>query len=156
MIKKTVWMLLTLCLFLGALSGCAQETTQPVSYDLTALSQRIHDTEAFSDILSPVSTEIAAGFYGFKPEEVTESLVLCSTGATTEEIALFKCVDEQAAEKLLTAAKTRAETQSTIYESYAPAEPPKLADAIIKREGSYVFYIVAVDYAKVQAVLDGR
>lgn len=156
MMKKTAWILLALCLLAGVFSGCAPETSKPVSYDLTALSQEIYDTKAFSDILSPVSTEIAAGFYGFTPEEVTESLVLCSTGATTEEIALFRCADEQAAEKLLTAAKTRAETQSAIYESYAPAEPPKLADAIIEREGSYVFYIVAADYTKVQTALDGK
>lgn len=156
MMKKTVWTLLTLCLLVGVFSGCTPKTNQPVHYDLAALSQKIHDTGAFSDILSPVSTEIAAGFYGFAPEEITESLVLCSTGATTEEIALFQCADEQTAEKLLIAAKTRAETQSAIYESYAPAEPPKLADAIIKREGTYVFYIVAADYAKVQAVLDGK
>ena len=156
MMKKTAWTILTLCLLASVFSGCAQEVNKPVRFDLTALSQKIHDTDAFSDILSPVSTEIAAGFYGFAPEEVTKSLVLCSTGATTEEIALFQCANEQAAEKLLTAAKTRAETQSAIYESYAPAEPPKLADAIIEREGTYVFYIVAVDYAKVQAALDGK
>lgn len=156
MMKKTVWTLLALCLLAGVFSGCAPKTSKPVSYDLAALSQKIYDTDAFSDILNPVSTEIAAGLYGVAPEEITESQVLCSTRATTEEIALFKCVDEQAAEKLLTAAKTRAETQSAIYESYAPAEPPKLADAIIKREGTYVFYIVAVDYAKVQAVLDEK
>lgn len=154
--KKTVFFLLAISLTLGLFSGCAQKSEEPVSYDLAALSQKIHDTDAFSDILSPISPEIAAGFYGFTSEEVKESVVLCSTGATTEEIALFQCADEQAAEKLLKAAQTRAETQSAIYESYAPAEPPKLADAIIKRDGTYVFYIVAVDYAKVQAALDAE
>lgn len=155
MMKRMVLFVLAACMVFGVLSGCAGEA-KPVEYDLDALSEALYQSGAFSDFLSPVSKDIAATFYGFADAEVTESVLLCSSMATTEEIGLFKCADEAAAEKLLAAAKTRAQTQSDIYASYAPAEPPKLEDAIIKREGNYVFYIVAVDYTKVQAVLSSQ
>lgn len=152
--KRMVLFLLAACMSFGVLSGCAKEA-KPVEYDLNALSETLYQSGAFSDFLNPVTKDIAAEFYGFEDAEVTECVLLCSSMATTEEIGLFKCVDETAAEKLLAAAKTRAQTQSAIYESYAPAEPPKLEDAIIKREGNYVFYIVSADAAKAQAALNG-
>ncbi len=155
MMKRMALFVLAACMVFGVLSGCAGEA-RPVEYDLNALSEALYQSGAFSDFLSPVSKDIAATFFDFTDAEVTEYVLLCSSMATTEEIGLFKCADESAAEKLLATAKTRAQTQSAIYESYAPAEPPKLEDAIIKREGNYVFYIVAVDYAKVQSILNVR
>jgi len=152
--KRVGLAFLAFCMVFGALTGCT-EKAKPAEYDLEALGKQIADSGAFSDILSPVNKEIAASFYGFEDAEVTECVEYCSTGATTEEIALIKCADEEAAAKISAKAKARVETQRTIYESYAPLEMPKLDDAIVTQDGLYVFYIVSADSAKVQAVLDG-
>ena len=139
----------------GVFSGCAQKA-KPVEFDLEALSSQLEQSEAFSDILSPVSKEIAASFYGFEDADVTQCVVLCSTGATTEEIGLIKCASEEAAAKIKANAAARVETQRAIYESYAPGEMPKLDDAIVSQNGLYVFYIVSADYTKAQAVLNAQ
>ncbi len=146
--------LLLACVAFGVLSGCVQKA-EPVEYDFASLSSKLEQSGAFSDFLSPVTKEFAASFYGFDTADVTECVVLCSTGATTEEIALFKCANEEAAIKLKANAAARVETQRTVYESYAPLEMPKLDDAIVTQNGLYVFYIVSADYTKAQAVLDG-
>jgi len=143
------------CMIFGMFTGCTQKV-KPSEYDLDALSQQLQESAAFSDILSPVTKEIAASFYGFADADVTDCVVLCSTGATTEEIALFKCASEEAAAKLKANADTRVETQRTVYESYAPGEMPKLDDAIVTQNGLYVFYIVSADASKAQAVLDSQ
>lgn len=153
--KKMSLAFLAACMVFGIFTGCAQKA-KPVDYDLDALSQQVQQSGAFSDILSPVTKEIAASFYGFEDAEVSECVVLCSTGATTEEIALFKCTSEEAAAKLKASAAKRVETQRAIYESYAPGEMPKLDDAIVTQNGLYVFYIVSADASKAQAVLDGQ
>lgn len=153
--KRFSLALLLVCMAFGVFSGCGQNT-KPVEYDLTALSSQLEQSGAFSDILSPVTKDIAASFYGFDSTEVTECVVLCSTCATTEEIALFKCMNEEAATKLEANASARVEKQRTTYESYAPLEMPKLDDAIVKQNGLYVFYIVSADYSKAQAVLDSQ
>ena len=153
--KKISLVLLAACMAFGVFSGCAQKA-KPVEFDLEALSSQLEQSGAFSDILSPVSKEIAASFYGFEDADVTSCVVLCSTGATTEEIGLMKCTSEDAATKIEANAAARVETQRAIYESYAPGEMPKLDDAIVTQSGLYVFYIVSADYTKAQAVLDSQ
>jgi hypothetical protein len=151
--KKIGLIFLTTCMLLTVFSGCSQKA-KTVNYDLDTLSSQLKDSGAFSDILSPVDIKIVASQYGFDVSDVTESKVLCSTQATTEEIGLFKCSSEEAAERVKTAAAARVESQRETYESYAPAEMPKLDDAIVKQDGLYVFYIVSADESKAQAVLD--
>lgn len=153
--KKLSLVLLAACMAFGMFTGCAKKA-EPVSYDLEALAKQLNESGAFSDFLSPVTKEIASSFYGFEDAEVTDCVLYCSTGATTEEIGLFKCADENAAAKLKANAEKRVQTQKTIYESYAPAEPPKLDDAIVTQNGLYVFYIVSADSSKAQAVLDAQ
>lgn len=153
--KRICFTLLAVCMIAGVFSGCAQKA-KPVEFDLEALSSQLEQSEAFSDILSPVSKEIAASFYGFEDADVTQCVVLCSTGATTEEIGLIKCASEEAAAKIKANAAARVETQRAIYESYAPGEMPKLDDAIVSQNGLYVFYIVSADYTKAQAVLNAQ
>ena len=153
--KRICFTLLAVCMIAGVFSGCAQKA-KPAEFDLEALSSQLEQSEAFSDILSPVSKEIAASFYGFEDADVTQCVVLCSTGATTEEIGLIKCASEEAAAKIKANAAARVETQRAIYESYAPGEMPKLDDAIVSQNGLYVFYIVSADYTKAQAVLNAQ
>ncbi|MEA4894061.1 MAG: DUF4358 domain-containing protein [Oscillospiraceae bacterium] len=151
--KKLSLILITFCMIFAVFTGCGRKTV-PAEYDLAALATQLQESGAFSDFLSPVTKEIAASFYGFEDSDVTDCVVYCSTGATTEEIALFKCSGEEAASKLKANADKRIETQKTIYESYAPAEPPKLDDAIVKKDGLYVFYIVSANSEKAQKVID--
>ncbi len=153
--KRICLIVLAACVVFGAFSGCGQKA-ESVDYDLAALSSQLMDSGAFTDFLSPISKEIAASFYGFEDADVTDSSVLCSTGATTEEIGLLKCANEEAAAKIFANAKARVETQRAIYESYAPLEMPKLDNAIVTQNGLYVFYIVSADYTKAQAVLDAQ
>lgn len=151
--KKISLLLLWACMMLGMFTGCKQET-KPVQYDFESLAAKLQESGAFSDILSPVELDIAAQFYGVDTADVTESKVLCSTGATTEEIGLFKCVSQEAAARVKTAADARVKSQRTTYESYAPGEMPKLDDAIVTINDVYVFYIVSADSSKVQTVLN--
>ena len=151
--KKRAVLILAACLFIAAFAGCGKKT-EAKDLDLAAMAADLKDNGGFSDILSPIETSVAAKLYGVDAATVSDSQVYCSTKATTEEIGLFKCTDEAAAEKLLTAGEARVESQRTTYSAYAPGEMPKLDDAIVKQSGSYVVYVVTADRAKAQAVLD--
>lgn len=151
--KKRAVLILAACLFIAAFAGCGKKT-EAKDLDLAAMAADLKDNGGFSDILSPIETGVAAKLYGVDATTISGSQVYCSTKATTEEIGLFKCTDEAAAEKLLAAAKARVESQRTTYSSYAPGEMPKLDDAIVKQSGNYVVYVVTADSAKAQAVLD--
>ncbi len=153
--KKTLIVLLALCLMVVAFTACAPKA-ETAEYDIDKLAEKIKDSGAFSDILSPIDGSIVPGLYGVLASDIEEAVVLCSTGATTEEIGIFKCIDKEAAERLVSAAEKRIISQKNLYESYAPAEPPKLDEAIVKADGIYVFYIVSADSSKVQGILNSN
>lgn len=144
--RKKVSVVAAIFVLIAVIAGCGPKTgSESKEYDLTALSNELLESEAFSDILSPVKLEIISPLYGFEAADIDESTVYCSTGATTEEIALFKCKDEAAAKRVLEKAEARAQSQKTIYASYAPAEPAKIDDGYVARDGVYVFYIISDD-----------
>lgn len=141
-----------LCVF--ALAGCGKGSSgEATGYDIDELSAKIVDSGAFSDILSEVNDDIVISYYGFDAADVDTMRVYISTGATTEEVGLFKCKDSEAASRVLAKAQDRAQAQKDAYQSYAPGEVPKLDDAVIKADGVYVFYIVANDYGPVNSLL---
>jgi hypothetical protein len=158
--RKISAILLCLCLTV-ALAGCSAhgENGKPAcsdaaACDLDSLASDLCAVDAFSDILSPVSDEIARGLYGYEAEDVLDCSVMCSTGATSEEIGLFRCADEEAAIRVAAAAESRALAQKSAYESYAPDEIPKLDDAVIESKGEYVFFVVSKNRDAVKKLLD--
>lgn len=157
--RKTGAILLSLFL-LAFLAGCAANGVVPspdvTAYDLDSLAGDLCASDAFSDILSTVSDEIALGLYGYDEKDVLECVVLCSTGATSEEIGLFRCADDEAAIRVAAAAENRAAAQKIAYESYAPDEIPKLDNAVIKSQGQYVFFVVSKDSDTVDKLLKSK
>lgn len=149
--KKITLMILVFGLMAALFSGCSEQSE---NYDLGTLVDEISGTGAFSDILSDVSSEMAENLYGYDEADVTECRLLCSTGATAEEVGLFECRDTAAAARVEEKAEARAQSQKSAYEAYAPAEIPKLDDAVIMAKGRYVFYIVSTDAEKVDKVLE--
>ncbi len=152
--KKLLILSLVFLLALYALSGCGGKQQATVQFDPQEAADALFASEAFSDILSPIQTNIAAMLYDVPEESIDACSVYCSTGATAEEIAVFRCKDEAAAAALKKAAEQRIEAQKEAYESYAPQEIPKLENALLRYSGVYVVCVVADNYDAVTPVLD--
>ncbi len=150
--KKLLILSLALLLLLCALAGCGGR--KPVQFEPQEAAGALLDSKAFSDILSPVQPVIAAVLYGVPLENVDACSVYCSTGATAEEIAVFRCRDEAAAAALKQTAQQRLQEQKDAYSSYAPQEIPKLDNALLRASGVYVVCVVAEDYDAVRPILD--
>lgn len=150
--KKTVAVVIALCLMLCA-AACGEKAA--ADFSLEDCSRELLASEAFTDLLSPITAETAAGLYGIDASKLSEAQVYCSTGATAEEIALFKAVDEAAAKEIKAACEARIESQKESYESYVPEEVPKLEKAIIRTGGVYVVYVTAADPGAAGKILDG-
>jgi len=152
--KRALSAIMVLCVFAAALASCGGgDSEKSHEYDVDEFAAKIVESGAFSDILSEVQDDIVISYYGFDAADVEEMKVYISTGATTEEVGLFKCKDGEAAARVLEKAQERSQSQRTAYQSYAPAEIPKIDDAVIKADGAYVFYIVANDYGPVNSLL---
>ena len=150
--KKTILIILAVCMLASVASGCSTPTTSR-SYDMPELSQALLDAGVFSDILSPMPIETGVMIYGFNAEDIVDCSLYFSTRATAEEIGMFKCTDAAAAQRVLEKCQARAEEQKETYVSYAPGEPPKIDDGYIKADGIYVFYIIGADGDGVREVM---
>lgn len=90
---------------------------------------------------------------GLAQEQLIQTSVYRSTGATCEELALLTFSDEAAAQTAANALDLYIAAQIQINESYRPAELPKLEQVFLERRGTTVLLMVANDYAATYELL---
>lgn len=150
--KKIVAMLLALALFSFA-AGCGDKAGADI--DVAALGAELAQADIFDDIVSEMPAELAPRFYSYDGGDVTECVLYQSTMAAAEEVFVAKCADEAAAGRVKAACEQRVADQTAAYESYVPAEVPKLQSAILQVSGCYVIFVVSRDAAAAQKIVDG-
>jgi hypothetical protein len=143
---------LLLALLISLLSGCGSSSTGEL--DTEAMTSALLSSGAFSDLLNPVDAKIAGLLYGYAAGDVSSVSVYCGTGATAEEIAVFKAVDPAAAKRLKEAAERRVTDQKKAFADYAPGEIPKLDHADIREKGLFVVMVVSADEKKTGDILN--
>lgn len=156
--------LLILMLSFAFLFGCgapgvtAATTDGGAETDTTAREQSTSDVAralldglTWRDKLELLDDDMRAVIIAAEDADIAQSAVYIGSGATAEEIAVLKCADEDAAERVLEAAKTRVAEQTEAFRSYVPAEVPVLEHAVTERHGTTVVMVVCDD---AQAALD--
>ncbi len=134
----------TLFALLLCVCGCSHAAKE---FDPEAFAGDMLASGAFSDELTKTEAEIGCRLYGISEDDAEAMLFYFSSGATAEELAIFKTSGKDGdADKLSEAIKNRLERQKSVYESYAPAEVPKLDKAVIGAAGAYLVLYVASDY----------
>lgn len=151
--KKIVSMALAslmLILSLTACGGSAKEVSASAADLAKQLSETVSDGTLSSD---PVVSDILASTYFVDMEQVEESAAYMSTGATACEVAVIKCKDSAYTSEVADLFKSRVESQSELFASYAPEEVEKLDAAVIKTSENYAVLCVTDDTAKAESVL---
>jgi hypothetical protein len=143
--------ILMLALFMSLLAGCGGNSGE---LDAEAMTSALLGSGAFSDLLNPVDAKVAGLLYGYAAGDVSAVNVYCGTGATAEEIAVFKAVDPDAAGRLKEAVKKRVEDQERAFANYAPGEITKLEMAEIREKGLFVVMVVSADGKKSGDILN--
>ena len=80
-------------------------------------------------------------------------MYMCPTGATVEEISVFRTSDAAAVEEMI---QTHLDARKTEYESYRPDEVKKLDGAAVVKSGDYVAVIIADDTAAAEAAFEAE
>ena len=149
--KRTLSLLLSLML-LSTLCACGGSS--PADFAPGDLAAELLDSDCFTDLLSEMDTDVALELYGIDKAEVESCAVYLGTGATAEEIAVFKAKDADGVKTIAEALNARVASQITAYENYVPAEVPKLKDAIVESSGVYAVYVTASDVKGAGAIID--
>ncbi len=138
--RKIAWLLALVCL-LTAFTGCGgKKELEPRAFVDELLSGA-----KFTDSLDQLDDSIVPLLYGVDEADYTSAIVYAGTGATAEEIAVFTARDDAAADRLLTAARTRVDDRIESFKNYGPAAAMSLENAIVEKSGKYVIVVVCSD-----------
>lgn len=158
MMKRSLTKLLclaaALCLLLGACSSPAESGSTP--FDPEAATQAVLDSGAFSVELTELDAALLYDFsgYGLDASALTASKAYSASGFA-EQVSVTVWTDEAAAQAAVDMFRTYLEDMAATYKDYAPAEVPKLENAVLEQRGSSVLLAVANDADAAQAAVAG-
>lgn len=137
-----------------SLTACGKKAPAEVTASAADLAKQLSETVSDGTLSSePVVSDILASTYFVDMDQVEESAAYMSTGATACEVAVIKCTDSSYTTEVEDLFKSRVESQSELFASYAPDEVKKLDAAIIRVSGNYVVLCVTDDASKAESVL---
>ncbi len=140
-------------LFIISAAACSkgEQKSEP---DIQSIADELISSDVFIEKLEPIDGDLGEVLYEIDPDDVSEALFYFSSGATAEELSLFKAADKDAAERIAAALERRVELQSNSFASYIPSEVPKLESADIRVFGSTVILCVSSDSETASELLD--
>lgn len=151
--KRILTMILAIGLVLGLTAcGGGEQNDAPPLYAASHV-EALAKAGAFSEDLEEVDGDTAFVLYrladhGLSREDMKESAVLRSAGATCEEGAVLVFPDADKAATALEALKEYVAGQIESNTDYRPAEIPKLEKALVDQRGETLLLVVANDLDK--------
>ena len=139
--KTKIAVFLAVACLLTAVCGCGgKKDFVPQSFADELLSGA-----GFKDSLNRLDDPVVPILYDIDAEDYSEAIVYCGTAATAEEIAVFTAKNDPAAERILTAARSRVDHLIESYKAYGPAAAMTLENSVVTRTGNYVIVVVCSD-----------
>lgn len=147
------------------LAGCGGENAAKENEDGANLADRLaaagteeiavylQEGLEFEDVMQSLDSDIAMSLYNLTDEQVSDCHMIGSTGATAEEIAVFK-IKEGQEEAVENACGERIEAQKAVFENYVPKEMEKLSKPVMVAEGDTMIVVVCNDAEKAAELID--
>ena len=153
-LTKLLCLAAALCLLLGACSAPADSGS--AAFDPEAATQTVLDSGAFSVELTELDAALLYDFsgYGLDSSTLTASKAYSASGFA-EQVSVTVWKDEAAAQAAVDMFKTYLEDMAATYKDYAPAEVPKLENAVLEQRGGSVLLAVANDAGAAKTAVDG-
>lgn len=153
--KKLIAMVLAAAACL-TLAACGSKDTgkQPATADVV---KAVADQLTFKDELMVLEDSQVPVLYRYDEAKVAEKTVYTSSSrSTAEEVTVFKVKDPADIEAVKSAMNERIEDQKLAYESYQPAEMPKINGAVIYTHGNYLILVMADDTSSVEKTFNAQ
>ena len=141
-------LLLALLCLLAACAGSAKPPV-PCADVLAAMEQ----SQPFGE-LAPLSEKLIGKYLDVELTLVTDSaMAMDGTRATAEQIAVLTAADAEALATVKAALQTYLDSLLIQYRDYAPAEVPKLENAVLRENGLQIALVVCADASAADAAL---
>lgn len=129
-----------------ASAGCAGKSASaktPVPSEVT--------TKIMNDVKFPEMVEVTkdrlSKYYTIEDSAVKEmSVFVCSSSASSAEVAVFEAAKDSDVNAIKTAVQTRIDDKKDVFENYgAPEEFDHIKNCVFETKGNYVILIVSPD-----------
>ena len=110
-----------------------------------ALTQELLASDAFSVALDELPASKASVFYNVDGSKVVSAVMYHGSGISKEQFVIIEATDEAAAAEMSNVLSGLVEEWIEADRDYAPAEVPKLEDAVLSVSGKNVVLVVAND-----------
>ena len=134
-------------------NGSSEDLQTAVAVDPAELAGALQNGVPFQDQMTAVESDVFYLLYNLTSEDADEAVLITSTGATAEEIAVIHAAAEDKVETVKDAVKARIQTQRDGFEDYVPEELAKLEKPVISIVGSYVILCVSDDNEKARDII---
>ena len=121
-----------------AVSACGGKTQ---AVDVNQLADELLEQVEFEDELTELDESMVSALYGV--EGAQEQKVYLSSGATAEEVAVFRFATEEEAQAAQEVLQQRLESRKAAFANYMPDEATRLENAALKCSGCYVALCVS-------------
>ena len=148
---KKVWIIILIIVIIGAIAVFTNNNKN-ITIDINELSKEIIENIKFEDELNNADNETATKLYDIN--NFTSQAVYMSSGATAEEIAIFKFENKEECKIALEKANKRIEEQKQNFKDYMPKEMKKLENAIIKNKNNYLIVCITNNGEDVEKILN--
>lgn len=130
-----------------------EEGKTPATADVAAI---ISDSVEFTELIALTDDNIGPRYYGIDLEAIEEYEVLvCSSGALADEVAVFKMKDKEDVEDMLDVVRERKQELYDRFVDYVPEEINKINNAVIGSKGNYVYFVVSSDNSAAKKAAEG-
>ena len=130
-----------------------QEGKTPATADVAAI---ISDSTEFTELIALTDDNIGPRYYGIDLEAIEEYEVLvCSSGALADEVAVFKMKDKEDVEDMLDVVRERKQDLYDRFVDYVPEEINKINNAVIGSNGNYVYFVVSGNNSAAKKAAEG-
>lgn len=152
--KKRLVIGLLITVLLSLTVRCSQKKeSETKDFDVQKLADQLLEDLALT-FLAKAEESIVFNLYPLEKDAIDAYAVYVSSGATTEEIAIFKASDEDKTKDMMTSIQTRISDQKESFSTYRPEELPRLEDSVLVQRGQYIILCISDNRDKALEVID--
>lgn len=119
--------------------------------DEQKLSERLLDSDVFSENLSEIDRHSAERLYFLNPNDYRDMVIYTGTEATCDEIVIINTANVSKVQDRL---KTHLELQKKNYSSYRPTESAKIENAVLEVYKETVVLVVSGNSGSVKKIYE--
>lgn len=136
-----------------AVSAEIEEEPVVSDYDVSGIADRLNEAVPFADAMGQISSTMLYKTHGIDSEQMANAAGYIGGGATAEEIAVFEVKKKKDAVQVKQCLEDYIQTRKTSFETYLPAEVPKLEHPFLLQKGKLIVLVIADDCSQAESIV---